>query len=202
MIMGKVSTGFSMSLDGFVAGPKDEVDMVFKWMSLGSEDYTATIGDEELKLKMSKDSVEMHDEQKQTMGALVAGRRLFDIAGAWGGRHPMDVPIVVLTHHPPQEWVDKEGSPFTFVAEGGIESALDAAQKIAGEKSIAIASPSLVQQAMNLGLLEEIHIDLAHVLLGKGIPLFAHLNINPADLKLTHLVKAPGVTHLTFDVIH
>ncbi len=198
--MGKISTGFSMSLDGFVAGPHDEVDMVFKWMSLGAQDYTATIGEDELKLKISEDSIEMFEEQKQTMGVLVAGRRLFDIAGAWGGRHPMDVPMVILTHNPPQEWVDKESSPFTFVTEG-IEAALAAAQKIAGEKSIAIASPSLVQQAMNAGLLEEIHIDLADVLLGTGIPLFAHLNIQPADLKLTSLVRSTGVTHLTYDIV-
>lgn len=199
--MGKISTGFSMSLDGFVAGPNDEVDMVFKWMSLGSEDYAAPIGEGELNLKMSDDSIEMREEQKQVMGALVAGRRLFDLAGAWGGRHPMDVPMVIVTHNPPQEWVEKENSPFTFVTEGGIEAALAAAQKIAGAKSVIIASPSLVQEALNKGLLDEIHIDLAHVLLGTGIPLFANLNIQPADLKLTRIANAPGVTHMTFDLV-
>lgn len=199
--MAKISTGFSMSLDGFVAGPNDEVDMVFKWMSLGSEDYTPPVGDGELKLKMAEDSIEMREEQKQVMGALVAGRRLFDLAGGWGGRHPMDVPMVIVTHNPPQEWLEKGNSPFTFVTEGGIEAALAAAQKIAGEKGVVIASPSLVQEALNKGLLDEIHIDLAHVLLGAGIPLFAHLNIQPADLKLTRLVAAPGVTHMTYDLV-
>lgn len=198
--MGKISTGFSMSLDGYVAGPNDEVDRVFQWMGQGDKDYVTTIGGQQFTLKMSDESIKMRDEQMQMIGVLVAGRHLFDISGAWGGRHPMNVPIVVLTHHPPQEWVDKEGSPFTFVTDG-FESALTAAQKIAGEKYVALASPPLVQQAMNLGLLDEIHVDLVHVVLGKGKPLFANLNIEPTNLKLTRLIQAPGVTHMTFDVV-
>lgn len=198
--MGKISTGFSMSLDGYVAGPNDEVDRVFQWMSMGTTDLSLTSGEDALDLKVSDESAGMFEEMMQTTGALIAGRHLFNITGGWGGRHPMNVPMVILTHNPPQEWLDRADSPFTFVTDG-IESAIAAAQKIAGEKTVVIASPTLVQQAMNLGLLEEIHIDLVHVLLGSGKALFANLNIQPTNLKQTSLVQAPGVTHITYDVV-
>jgi dihydrofolate reductase len=196
--MGTISTGFSMSLDGFIAGPNDEVDHVFAWMSRGDVGVDIMIGDDDMELKMSAQSAELVNEASQQAGVLVVGRRLFDITGAWGGKHPLNVPMVVLTHgNIPQEW-DKP--PFTFVTDG-LESAFEKAQGIAGEKKVVIASPSLVQQALKLGVLEEIHIDLVHILLGEGIPLFGHLGIDPLELKNTSAVNAPGVTHLTFSVI-
>jgi dihydrofolate reductase len=198
--MGKISSGFSMSLDGFIAGPNDEVDRVFAWMFSGDTDVKLTTGDHDLDLKVSEQSAEVFEDATTAFGALVAGRRLFDVAEAWGGKHPMDVPIVVVTHHPPEEWVNKAGSPFTFVTDG-VESALKTAQQIAGDKKVAVASASVAQQAIRLGLLEEIHIDLVHVLLGDGIPLFGRLGVAPIDLKNTSVIEAPGVTHMTFDVV-
>ena len=196
--MGKVSAGFSMSLDGFIAGPDDDVSKVFGWMYKGDTDLTLTSGEHDIDLKVSEQSAEMFEGASQSIGVLVAGRRLFEVAGAWGGKHPMNVPVVVVTHRIPQEWV-KEGSPFTFVTDG-VENAIETAKKIAGDKSVAIASASIVQQCIKLGLLEEIHIDLVHILLGDGIPLFGHLGIAPLELESTHIVQAPGVTHLDFRV--
>jgi dihydrofolate reductase len=198
--MGKISSGFSMSLDGFIAGPNDEVDKVFAWMFSGDTDVKLTTGDHDLDLKVSEQSAEVFEDATTAFGSLVAGRRLFDVAEAWGGKHPMDVPVVVVTHHPPEEWVNKEGSPFTFVTDG-VESAIETARQIAGDKKVAIASASVAQQAIKLGLLEEIHIDLVHVLLGDGIPLFGRLGVEPIDLKNTSVIEAPGVTHMTFDVV-
>jgi hypothetical protein len=87
---------------------------------------------------------------------LVTARRTFDIAHAWGGKHPMNVPIVVLTHHIPQEWVDKPGSPFTFVTDG-VESAIEKAWQIAREKNIVVGAPSVMKQCLQVGLMDEIH---------------------------------------------
>src|SRR6266567_4371109 len=114
MNMGKVSTGFSMSLDGFVAGPNDEVDRVFKWMMSGDTNITVSKGDENIELKIPSESADLFQGANKQIGALVAGRRLFDLTSGWGGRHPLDVPIVVVTHRAPPEWV-KEEWPFTFV---------------------------------------------------------------------------------------
>ena len=196
--MGIVNTGFSMSLDGFIAGPHDEVDHVFKWYFAGSTDFEVPNGDGVL--KMTKEGADLVKEVSQASGVLVTARRTFDIAKAWGGRHPMDVPIVVMTHHVPEEWVDKAGSPFTFVTDG-VEHAIEVAMQIAGDKNVTIGAPSVVQQALQKGLLDEIHIDLAPVILGEGIPLFAHLGIDPVELECTEIAAGPGVIHLTYRVI-
>jgi dihydrofolate reductase len=197
--MGNVGTGFSMSLDGFVAGPNDDVSKVFAWMFAGDTEVKQASGDTDLSLKVSEESAEIWEQAQQAVGALIAGRRLFDVAGAWGGKHPLDVPVVVMTHHPPQEWLNKEGSPFTFVTDG-IESALATARKLAGNKNVVIASPSVLQQAIKVGALEEIHIDLVPVLLGDGIRLIDHLD-TALELKTTQVNPQNGVIHMTFSVV-
>jgi dihydrofolate reductase len=127
MNMGNVGTGFSMSLDGFIAGPRDDVQRLFAWMFKGDTQFEQSSGGRDLSLKVSSQSAELFEEATSATGALVAGRRLFDVAGAWGGKHPMDVPVFVVTHTVPQEWV-KAGSPFTFVTDG-VESAIEKARK-------------------------------------------------------------------------
>lgn len=198
--MGTVGTGFSMSLDGFIARKNDEMGPLFDWMSKGQQEYAVTTGYGDIDMKLAGSSVEMFENAIASTGALLCGRRLFDITGGWGGRHPLNVPIVVLTHNPPQEWVEKEGSPFTFVTEG-FETALAKAKEIAGDKNIAIASTTVAQQCLNLGLMDEIHIDLVHVLIGEGKRLFDNLNISDTDLQLVAAKNAPGVTHMTFKVL-
>ena len=204
--MGKVTSGFSISLDGFIAGPNDSPDnslgdggdRLFKWYFAGNADNEVLVGDHVM--KMSGEGAGMIKEAAQAAGVLVTARRTFDIARAWGGRHPMNVPMVVLTHRIPQEWV-KEGSPFTFVT-NGVESAIATAKKIAGEnKSVVVGAPSVVKQCLNAGLLDEIHIDLVPLLLGNGIRLFGELEIEPTDLKLEEANVSAGVVHLTFSVV-
>lgn len=204
-IMGKVTTGFSMSLDGFVAGPNDGPDnslgdggdRLFKWYFTGDLNDQVPNGDS--MIKMSHEGAEMIREAAQSAGVLVTARRTFDIARAWGGKHPIGVPMVVLTHRVPQEWVG-EGSPFTFVMDG-IQSAIKKAQEIAGDKDVVLGAPSVVKQCLNAGLLDEIHIDLVPVLLGKGIRLFEYLDTAPIDLRMEDVKLGSGVIHLTFSVI-
>jgi dihydrofolate reductase len=203
--MGKITTGFSMSLDGFVAGPNDGPDnslgdggdRLFTWYFSGDTIVEVPLG--EGNMKMSREGGDMVKEAARTAGVLVTARRTFDIAHAWGGRHPMDVPIVVLTHRIPSEWV-KDGSPFTFVTDG-IESTIQKAREIAGDKDVVIGAPSVVKQALNAGLLDVIHIDLVPLLLGSGIRLFDALQIDPVDLRLDDAKLGSGVLHLTYSVI-
>jgi dihydrofolate reductase len=196
--MGKVSTGFSMSLDGFVAGPNEDFQHLFAWMMGGDTDYTVKIGDREQTLKLSAASIEMYDNAINTAGALVAGRRLYELTHGWGGHHPTTAPVVVVTHRPAPEWVQKEW-PVTFVTDG-VESAIEQARKIAGNKKVVIASTTIVQQCLNAGLLDEIHIDLVPVLLGEGVRLFEHLQVAPVQLDGPHVSIGKGVTHLTYSV--
>jgi dihydrofolate reductase len=128
----------------------------------------------------------------------VWGRRTFDIAQAWGG-HPPGTPAFIVTHRVPQEWV-YEGSPFTFVTDG-VASAIRQAKQAAGVKDVVVATASILQQCLNLGLMDEIHVDVAPLLLGKGVRLFDHLNIEPTQLEIIRVVPAPGVTHLAYRVV-
>jgi dihydrofolate reductase len=200
MNMGSVGAGFSMSLDGFIAGPNDDVQRLFSWMFQGDTDVKVTIGDQEMDLKVSAESAERFEEPTKTMGAIVSGRRMFDVAGAWGGKHPMNVPVFVVTHHPPEEWGNKPGSPFTFVTDG-VASAVAQAKEIAGEKNVGVGGADVMRQCLKLGLLDEIGIDLVPVLLGSGVRLFEHLGIEPIELEITEVTEDSGVTHLRYCVI-
>ena len=195
---GKVTTGFSMSLDGFVAGPNEDFQQLFAWMSSGDTDYTVTIGDQEQTLKIAAESVEMFENTINTAGVLVAGRRLYELTHGWGGHHPVGAPVLVVTHRPAPEWV-QEDWPVTFVTDG-LESAIEQAKAIAGAKNVVIASTTIVQQCLNAGLLDEIHIDLVPFLLGEGVRLFEHLKVAPVALEDPQVSIGKGVTHLTYRV--
>ena len=149
-------------------------------------------------LKVSKQSAEIMKEAFSSIGAGVWGRRTFDIAHAWGG-NPPGSPAFIVTHNVPQEWV-KEGSPFIFVTDG-VESAIQQAKKAAGDKDVVICTPSILQQALKVGLVDEIHVDLAPILIGGGVSLFDRLGIGPINLECIGNIQAPDVTHLGFRVL-
>jgi dihydrofolate reductase len=205
MKVGKVSTGLSMSLDGFIAGPNDGPERplgdggerLFAWYSSGDTEYR--LPGTEMVFNVSPRSAELLREAHSEMGAFVTGRRTFDITNGWGGRPPLGVPSFVVTHTVPQEWV-YEGSPFTFVT-GGVESAVEQARAVAGDKNVAVGAASIAQQCIRAGLLDEIHVDLVPVLLGGGVRFFEHLGNEPIGLESTRVIEAPGVTHLTFRVM-
>ncbi|HLO16021.1 MAG TPA: dihydrofolate reductase family protein [Anaerolineales bacterium] len=202
--MRKVVFNMTMSLDGFVAGPNDNPDnglgdggeALFKWYFSG--DTEISVGSGSPVLKVSPQSAKILKEAIATYGAGVWGRRTFDIARAWGG-HPPGSPCFIVTHSVPHEWVH-EGSPFTFVTDG-IESAIRQARKAAGDKDVVVCTASILQQCLNAGLMDEIHVDIAPLLLGNGVRLFDHLNIHPTELQCIRVVEAPGVTHLGFRVV-
>lgn len=203
--MGKVVFNMTMSLDGFVAGSNDGLNNplgdhgqhLFTWYNNGDTTYKMPGG--EWAFKISAASAANLDKAIASSGALVTGRRTFDIAHAWGGQHPINLPIVVLTHHVPQEWV-KEGSPFTFVTDG-IESAIQQARVLASDKNIAVGSASTLQQCLKAGLLDELHIDLAPVVLGSGVRLFEQFGNAPILLEQHKVIEGHGVTHLTYRII-
>ena len=203
--MGKVSTGLSMSLDGFIAGPNDGPERplgeggmrLFAWYAGGDTEYR--LPGTEMVFKVSPQSANLLREVHSKMGAFVTGRRTFDITNGWGGSPPLGVPTFVVTHTVPQEWV-YEGSPYTFITDG-VESAVEQAKAVAGDKDVAVGAASIAQQCIRSGLLDEIHIDLVPVLLGGGVRLFDHLGTGPIELERVRVVEAPDVTHLTFRVV-
>jgi len=194
--VGKVLAEMSMSLDGYVAGPDDQVEALHGWYGGGEVETPAATGG--FAFRTSPASAQVLREALAHTGALITGRRNFDIAGGWGGNHPLGVPVFVVTHSTPDGW-PRDNAPFTFLA--GVEQAVSAAQAAAGDKSIVIASPDIAQQALQLGLLDEIAISLVPVLLGDGIPFFAKHHGAPIAVTDPAIAQGSGVTHLRFRVI-
>jgi dihydrofolate reductase len=194
--MGKVTAEFAMSLDGFIADSKDDVSRLFAWFSNGDTPIPGAGG---RMFMTSSVSARNYLEALQSTGALVTGRRDFDVSDAWGGTSPMNVPTFIITHAAPQEWL-KNGSPFTFVTDG-IESAIKKAKQAAGKKNVAVSGSTITQQCLKAGLLDEIGVDLVPILLGDGIRLFDNLGTKPIELESTQAVEAPGVTHLKYRVV-
>ena len=202
--MGKVTFNMTMSLDGFVAGPNDSPENglgdggegLFNWYFSGDTEVFMSEGVPPL--KVSKQSAEIMKEAFSTIGAGVWGRRTFDIAHAWGG-NPPGSPAFIVTHNVPQEWI-KEGSPFIFVTDG-VESAISQAKKAAGDKDVVICTANILQQALKAGLVDEIHMDLAPILIGDGVSLFDRLGIGPINLECMRVIQTEHVIHLSYRVL-
>jgi len=177
--MGKVIIHATMSLDGFIAGPHDEMDWVFKYDDDG-----------------------IANEVMEETGAVVLGRRTFEISLKnnqlpYGGM--VKVPQFVVTKEA-QDTKTIGGLAFTFVTEG-VESAVKQAKAAAGDKNVSILGASIDQQCLKACLADEIVIHLAPILLGKGVRLFDHLGAAAIELERTEAVSTTGMTSLRFRVM-
>ena len=197
--MGKVITGGSMSLDGYIAGPNESgFDLLFQWYGNGDVEIP-TASPNVPPMRMSAASATLLREEWGNIGALVVGRHLYDMTNAWGGRHPMDVTTVVLTHHPPQDRPAADEN-FVFVSEG-IEAAVTKAKEIAGDRNVAANGGQIARQCLEAGLLDEVGIELVPVVLGGGTPLFADLGATPVQFEgPVRIVEGTGVTHIRYRV--
>jgi dihydrofolate reductase len=197
--MSKVTTGASMSLDGYIAGPNESgFDKLFQWYGNGDVAFPTTHAD--MTMQVTQASYD-HLKYLDNIGALVVGRHLFDITSGWGGIHPLGKHVVVLSHsdRTPDGWTGDE--PFTFVSEG-IEAAIETAKEIAGGKDIGLNGGTIASQALNAGLLDEVGIDLVPVLLGDGTPFFDGLTGGPVDLEgPISITEGKAVTHLRYRVV-
>ena len=197
--MGKVTCEFSMSLDGYVAKPDDDPGPIFEWYANG--DVEMTTANPDLTFRVPKASYAHIQESWPRVGCLISGGRLFRITDGWGGVHPVNAPVVVVSRSPePAEWRGRfPDAPFTFV--GDVEAAVAKAKQIADDKDVAVAGPSIVQQVIDLGLMDEIVVSLVPVLIGDGVPFFGQLARPPVRLSDPKVVESDGVTHMTFQVL-
>jgi dihydrofolate reductase len=196
--MAKVVAIMSMSLDGFVADANDGVDEVFDWYFSGDVDVSTASATMGMTFHVSAPSADHLRGLQAEVGAMLTGRRTFDVAEGWGGQHPWDVPAFIVTHNIPDGW-PRPGSTIEFVT-GGIDKAVARAKSAAGPKSVGVHGAQTIQQCLNAGLLDEIHVDLAAVLLGAGVRLFDHLANRPVVLGDPTVVAGVGVTHLRYPV--
>jgi dihydrofolate reductase len=196
--MAKVVAIMSMSLDGFVADANDGVAEVFDWYFSGDVDVSASSATMDMTFHVSPQSAEHLKSLQAEVGAMLTGRRTFDAADGWGGQHPWGVPAFIVTHEVPDGW-PRPGSTVQFVTDG-IENAVAQARSAAGSQSVLVHGAQTIQECLDAGLLDEIHIDLAAVLLGAGVRLFDHLANTPVVLGDPTVVAGVGVTHLRYPV--
>src|SRR5207244_469816 len=167
--MTKVVALMSMSLDGYVADANDGVAEVFDWYFSGDVEIPMPSPSSDMTFRVSAPSADHVKGLMAEVGAMLTGRRTFERADGWGGQHPWNIPAFVATHHVPDGW-PRPGSTVQFVTDG-IASAVARAKSAAGPKSVGVHGAQTIQQCLDAGLLEEIHIDLAAVLLGAGVRL-------------------------------
>ncbi|MFI6581013.1 dihydrofolate reductase family protein [Embleya sp. NPDC050493] len=197
--MATVRAEKTMSLDGFIADPSDDVAHLFGWYSNGNVETPAPGGG--MTFRTSEASARHLRELFVNTGAVVTGRRLFDRTDGWGGSHPIGVPVFVVTHHIPHGWVDAHpDAPFTFVTTG-VRDAVAGARAAAGDLSVGVGGADIVRQCLNAGLVDEIVVNLVPVLLGAGIRFFDHLADTPVELAATRVIEGRRVTHLYFRVV-
>jgi dihydrofolate reductase len=202
--MTRLVADITMSLDGFVTGPNDAPgcglgergEVLHNWVMGGPWSYA---GEHPFHpLDVDRDVLM---SAVSSIGAGIIGRRMFDITGGWGGSPPggKDARYFVLRHSVPEEWV-RPDSPFTFVTDG-IESALAQARTVAGDKDVGIGGgANVIQQYLAAGLLDELRLHVAPVLLGSGRRLFDHPGGQTIELERTGVVESPYATHLFFTV--
>lgn len=201
--MSKVVISLTMSLDGFIAGPNDDFDhplgtrngmKLFDWYTSGTG--PAVHGDARFRPKGSNQEVVA--EMFASAGASLSGRRTYDIAGGWNGTHPVNaIPVVVLTHHAPKN-PPQGRSKFTFTDD--LEKAVRVAKEAAGDKDVGVAGASVAQQCLKAGLVDEIYIHIAPMLLGDGVRLFEHLGDDSIELEFLNAITTPEATHLRYRV--
>jgi dihydrofolate reductase len=201
--MGNVVVDITMSLDGFIAGSNDGPELplghggerLHQWvyeLESWREPHGLTGG-------VTNQDSEILEEGLKATGAIVLGRRMFDNAKGWGDNPPFHMPVFVLTHEARAPEVKEGGTIFTFVTDG-IESALEQARAGAGDKNVSIGGgANTVQQFVRAGLVDEIQVHIAPLLLGDGVRLFEQLG-EPIELERDRVIDSPAVTHLRFRV--
>jgi dihydrofolate reductase len=216
--MTKVTAQMSVSLDGYYAGPRSSTDphdmaawmegpeapgffRVTRWViaAMGWRERQGYAGGER-----SIDS-QIIEETFAAAGAYVMGRRMFDGGEIpWGEVPPFRAPVFVVTHRPREVLQRQGGTSFTFVTDG-VERALGLAKDAAGGKDVAVAGGgTLLRQVLAAGLLDELELHIAPVLLGDGIRLFdASLGLDAREgIELTpvRVVETPAATHIRYTV--
>ncbi|GAA1875904.1 dihydrofolate reductase family protein [Asanoa iriomotensis] len=208
--MAKVIVDLTVSLDGFVAGAGDGPqnplgaggEGLFRWYFDGETpirayEEAAARGVRVPPFRLSRASAEVFGELVDSGGAVITGRRTYDIAGAWGGNGPVPgVPVFVLTHRPPSS-VPVGESAYTFTDD--ISTAVAQASAAAGDRYVSLMGASPVRECLRLGLLDEIQLHVVPLLLGGGVRLFDQ--VPAATLEKLRVVDAPGVTHLRYRVV-
>ena len=196
--MSKAVLSMSMSLDGFIAGPDDGPSnglgdgghRLHEWILMGED-----AGHREAVDRLDGVNREVMDEVMST-GAVVVGRRTFEVAGGWDGDHHEGVPIFVLSRReadPTMSW-----PAVTYVRD--VADAVHRAEDAAGDRDVLVHGAVTARLALAAGVLDELQIHLVPVLFGRGRRLFENMPPDHIELELVRALDGPGVQHLRYRV--
>jgi dihydrofolate reductase len=210
--MAKLRFSTTMSLDGYVAGPRQSLEnplgeggrSLHEW-AFATKSFRATHGLEGGESGLDDDRAAAWNDK---IGATIMGRNMFgpvrgpwagsDWRGWWGDDPPFHTPVFVLTHHPREPLELDGGTTFSFVTDG-VDVALERAFEAAEGGDVRIGGGAdTVQQFLRAGLVDEFEIHVVPLLLGTGSRLFEHLDGGPAGYTCTELVSSPAVAHYTY----
>lgn len=197
--MSKVIAGITTSVDGFVAGPDDGPgrglgeggEKLHYWVFGGPWTY-----DSEPTGEMAGEDKAWMDEAMEGLGAVVGGRWTYEAADHWGDENPWGLPFFIVTHRPEEQ---PEGDAFTFV--DGVPEAIDRAKAAAGDKHVNVmGGADLIRQALAAGLVDELSIIVAPVILGGGKRLFDGF-AQTIDLEHLGVRQSPYATFIDYRVV-
>jgi dihydrofolate reductase len=196
--MAKISAGITTSLDGYTTGPNDGPERglgeggerLHYWVFGGPWSY-----DEEARGEPTGADKQILDEAMGRMGAVIGGRGTYEAAGAWGGENPWSVPFFILTHRPQDQ---PANGGFSFV--DGLDGAVARAREAAGGKDVFfMGGADVIRQALRAGLVDELTISIAPVMLGAGKRLFEGFD-ETVGLEHVRVLQSPFATHITYRV--
>jgi dihydrofolate reductase len=191
--MGKVVLYSTVSVDGFIADEHDQPGPLFDWLTNGDVPL-----DDAGYVKVSQASYDHTRAYWDEIGVTIAGRHVFDLTDGWGGEPPSGIDhVMVVTHRPPPEGWDPT-APFHFV--DGIEAAMAKAQELAGDRTVEVAAGDVGGQMFAAGLVDEVGMDVAPVVLGSGKRFFGAVDAQHL-LEDPHIViRGDRVLHLRYRV--
>ena len=186
--MAKSIAAITMSLDGFITDPQEATEdpgRLHDWMFAAKTETDASIV----------------DERYASTGAVIVGKRMFDVGfEPWGDPPPFGMPVFVVTHEKREPLPMQGGTTYNFV--DGIEPALEQARSAARDKDVGIwGGGIIIREYLKAGLLDELQIHLVPLLLGGGVPLFEGLETDGIELRRTSSVDTPAATHFRFEVV-
>jgi dihydrofolate reductase len=191
--LGKVVMYASVSVDGFIAAADDDPGPLFEWLTSGDVPL-----DESGYLKVSQSSYDYVRPYWDEIGVTVAGRHVFDMTGGWDGTPPSGIDhVVVVTHRgTPEDW--ERNAAFHFVE--GVEAAVAEAQELAGDRIVEVAAGDVGGQALAMGLVDEVRMDVVPVVLGSGKRYFGSVDAQHLLEDPDRVIQGDRVLHLRYRV--
>jgi dihydrofolate reductase len=202
-VMGKaIMGGAAVAADGYIADDEGQIGSLFDWMSAGDVEWKLSESDA-YSMRTTQASKDFMQSVYTDIGAVIMGRKLFDQTNGWNGVPEAGDHVFVVTHEAPTDWEHAGTAAFTFVTDG-VKSAIDQAREFCGDRIVDVAAGQIGGQALRLGLIDQIVMNVVPVVFGGGRPFFG--GMQPGDdvrfANPSRVAQGHRVTHLFYDVEH